>query len=463
MNPISRVRGWWRRRKRKATRGEVSGLVREFIYLDDVSVYSILASRKGSIATEFTESQTVSLNSDVRTSIGVGVDATHAKVNSGLQAGHVQGSQVLRKAIIQTSFKELYDIECNSLSLKPQYDQEAPKVRSIDDIERRFEQLCTEGWLVDASSLRRGNLFEVEVELEADSIFRMTSIITTLRELITDNEEMFGSDVTRRLPEMQAMAQVLDSLLAGLVPIRGRLIKYSWTTIGNRDILIHELLAAQIKCHSTFTQCPAFMVGVAQGNLFWKDIRRLLFSRSEYTAFCRLAVPGLADRWSPVKITEVLEGITPQFDDIMREFSSSAGRLLSMPRKNESITLSRESMESKAIIREYAERLTKHHEGRLDADAMEDVIDSIVFADNWWHTVDGRRTVFSRATERLDAALGKETDGEVAYRIREDVLRDAGVSSKLNEEEGITTGHGRLEFVENKERFLDSEIIAIYW
>ena len=248
------------------------------------------------------------------------------KSASRLQSGHVQGSQVLRKAIVQTSFKELYEIECSSLSLKPLYERQEPKVSSIADVERRFDQLCGEGWLVDVSSLRRGDLFEVEVELEADSIFRMTSIITTLRDLIADNEEMFGRDVTKNLPEMQAIAQVLESLLVGLVPIRGRLTKYSWTTIRNRDMLIHELLAAQLKSHATFAQYPAFMVGVAQGNLFWKDIRRLVFSRSEYTAFCRLAVSGLTDNWSPVKITEVLEGITPQLDDIVREFSPTYSR-----------------------------------------------------------------------------------------------------------------------------------------
>ena len=463
MKPISRVRDWWRRRKRKATRGEVDGLVREFIYLDDISVYSILASRKGSIATEFTENQTVSLNSDVRTSVGVGIDATHAKVGSSSQSGHVQGSQVLRKAIIQTSFKELYDIECSTLLLKPQNDREVPKVRLIDDIERRFEQLCREGWLVDVSSLRRGNLLEVDVELESDPIFRMTSIITTLRDLIADNEEMFGRDVTKNLPKMQAMAQILDSLLVGLVPIRGRLTKYSWTTVGNRHVLIHEFLAAQLQSHGAFAQYPVFMVGVAQGNLFWKDIRRLVFSRSEYTAFCRLSVSGLADSWSPVKITEVLGGIIPQFDEIMREFSSSAGRFLSMPRSDKPFGVDGESMDTRAIMREYAEKLTAHHEARLDSDEIKNVIGSIVFVDNWWRTVDGRRAVFSRATELIDAALGKETDGEVAYRMREDVLRNAGVSERVYVAERNTIWRGKPELVETKDRFLDSEIIAIYW
>ena len=65
MSISSRLGGWLRRLKPQKAPEPPSGLLREFVYLDEVSVYSILASRKGGIATEFTESQTASLNSDV--------------------------------------------------------------------------------------------------------------------------------------------------------------------------------------------------------------------------------------------------------------------------------------------------------------------------------------------------------------------------------------------------------------
>lgn len=463
MKLFSGVRSWWHRRKQRATGSARGGLVREFIYLDDISVYSILASRKGSIATEFTENQTVSLNSDVGTSMGIGLDATKAKFSTGLQSGQVHGSQVLRKAIVQTSFKELYEIECNSLSLGTLSGQQAPKLTSVAEIERRFGELCRDGWLVDVSSLKRGDLFEAEIELEADPIFRMTSIITTLRDLIADNQAMLGRDVTENLPLMQAMAQVLDSLLAGLVPIRGRLTKYTWTTIGDREILIHELLCTKLRSDSEFTTFPAFVVGVAQGNLFWKDIRRLLFSRSEYTAFCRLAVSGLADTWSPVKITHVLEGIAPQLEDAMREFSENAAKFFSMHETITPMVADGEPTDYRSIVREYADRLVAHHTACLDSHAIESTIDKVVYVKDWWRTVDGRRAVFSHATQLLDTALGKETGGEVAYRIRADVLREAGISSTLDVEELAMKVRGESEIRESKERFLDSEIIAIYW
>ena len=57
--------------------------------------------------------------------------------------------------------------------------------------------------------------------------------------------------------------------------------------------------------------CSAFVVGVTQRDLFWKDIRQVLFSGARYTVFCRLGMSGLADKWHPVKVADVLAGIAP--------------------------------------------------------------------------------------------------------------------------------------------------------
>ena len=60
-----RYRNWVvRRRWRKAGRNEDEPL-REFVYLDDVSVYSLVASQVGMIVTELTETQATSLQSDI--------------------------------------------------------------------------------------------------------------------------------------------------------------------------------------------------------------------------------------------------------------------------------------------------------------------------------------------------------------------------------------------------------------
>ncbi len=463
MSIASRLRDWLRRLKRQQVPGNSTGLLREFVYLDEVSVYSVLASRKGGIVTEFTESQTASLNSDVGGSLSVGFGGTKAKLDSEMRAGHVQSSQVLRKAIIQTSFKELYDIERASLALSPPDADCMPTVDAVADLEERLDPPAKDGWLVDPSTIRRGELLEVEVELEADPIFRMASVITTLQELMEDNENLLGNAITAQLPQIRSMAQVLEVLLVGLVPIRGRLVDYKWTTIGGRDVLIHRLLLEQISPGTRPKANPAFVVGVAQRDLFWKDIRRVLFSQAQYTVFCRLAIGGMSERWHPVKVADVLRGIVPQFDELIREFSKTTRRAMTAAVGAPPTSVGQGAHSGAGLISAYVELLVKHHDGTLEPDVIDDVIQSISLAHDWLSSVDGRRPVFAEATQRVDKALGLETSSEDAYHLRDAAMRNAGLPGTLASQASNGSVHDAAPVPSSHERFLDAKIIAIYW
>ena len=318
MSIASRLSNWFRHRKDRGLIEDAYRGRREFVYLDEVSVLSILASRTGRIATESTESQTSSRSSEVKGSLGVGLGGTKANLGTKEQSSQSEASQVSRKAIIQSSFKDLYDIEHSALALRPASMDHLPNVDSILDVERLLGSTEATGLLVDPSTLHRGELLEVEVDLEADPIFRMATIITTFVGLMEDNEGLFRDAVPAQLPEIRSVARLLDNLLAGLVPIRGLLVDYKWIRLCGRDVLIHQALLrqmpAEVRCHAY----PAFLVGVAQSDLFWKDIRRVLFSQARYTVFCRLATDGLADRWSPIKMADVFSGITSNFDEMIR-------------------------------------------------------------------------------------------------------------------------------------------------
>ena len=117
MRIVSRLWNWIRRRKDRSPKVDSYNERREFVYLDEVSVLSILASRTGRIATESTESRSASHSSEVKGSIGVGWGSTKANLGSRMQAAQAEASQVSHKAIIQSSFKDLYDIERSKLSL----------------------------------------------------------------------------------------------------------------------------------------------------------------------------------------------------------------------------------------------------------------------------------------------------------------------------------------------------------
>ena len=137
MSIASRLSNWLRRRKSRGPNENSYRERREFVYLDGVSVLSILASRTGRIATESTESQTSSQSSEVKGSFGVGLGGTKANLGTKMQTSQIEASQVSRKAIIQSSFKDLYDIERSALVLRPVSLDHMPAV----DLTRGLERL----------------------------------------------------------------------------------------------------------------------------------------------------------------------------------------------------------------------------------------------------------------------------------------------------------------------------------
>ena len=175
-------RGWlrrWRHRRRwkKAERNE-QGPLREFIYLDEVSVYSLVASQVGLIVTELTETQASSLQSEV--SSGIGVTAPFkAEVGSKLQAGESQSSQVLRKAIIQTTFKQLHETAARSGALRLGVtDGEPPSIGSWDDLKRLAQDDRGSSWGIPPGRLSRVDLVEIDAQLEAAPIFQAPAEIS---------------------------------------------------------------------------------------------------------------------------------------------------------------------------------------------------------------------------------------------------------------------------------------------
>ena len=365
MSPFKRFRAWRRRRRQargtKKTRKQ-PGTRREFVYLDEVSVYSLLASRKGPIATEFTESQTASLNSEVGGLMGGGFGVAKAEVRSRFEAAQSRTSQVLRKAIVQTSFKELHDLERPALGLVGARDNsETPKVRSRSDLERDLERHRCAGRVIDPRTLGRGGLIEVEVVLEADPFFRVSAIITTIREIIEENLQLFGVEEAGQMAEMRSAGRLLESLLADLVPIRGTLVDFRVAEIGGREYLLHRDVFDQLDEPGDAAPCNVVVVGVAERDLFWKDIRRVLFSRSRFTVFCRLGGEGLQDQWRPIKLMDVLHDIHPVFGEQIGRLGETAlhAMELAIDASQQPHSLSEERED--ALLRRYVTMLVESH------------------------------------------------------------------------------------------------------
>ena len=294
MSLRSRFRAWRRTRRRKRAAEREQAPLREFVYLDEVSVYSLIASKLGAIATEFTDTETATLASEVGSSVGVGAGGTKASLGSKLQTTAVRGSQVLRKSIVQTTFKELYEFEKPLLKLPANH--EPPQVACPPDT-LLSECLGKLGdpWAVDVKQLERGHLVELEVELEAEPIYKNSAIIATMMELMQESPELQAVVSLGERSQLESFARILERLLAGLVPVRAKAVDYRVVQAEERRFLVHRAIAAQLTERPEFKAAPLTLVGVAEETLFWKDIRRVLFSNSRYRVLSRIARSGIQE------------------------------------------------------------------------------------------------------------------------------------------------------------------------
>lgn len=466
MNTVARLRKWFSEVISKRTISNESDALREFVYLDDVSVHSILASRTRGITTQFRESQRSSTIGDVDRSVGIGLGSTKASSNARSRTIDARSSEVLSKAVIQTSFKELYELQRNSLALPLPDQATPPSTVRVSDLRGMLNSANTGSpWLFDPENLCRGDLIELEVALEAEPIFHLVSVFGTVMDLFKDNEDLLGYDVAAQLSQFASVVRVLEGLLAGLVPVRGRLVAYKSATIGKKNILIHKKLLDQFDTDELTALRNVYVVGVAERNMFWKDIRRVLFSGAQYTAFCRVATDGLATTWHPIKVANVLGGIVPNFDQTMVDLSEMARQAITGTNVSVPNSFHGDLQHGTNILTAYAQLLADHHAQPLTAQTIDSIARLIPETSDWLTSVDQRRSVFSKVTSIVEETVDPKNhvDGETRFQFREAVLSARGLSSAHLPANGSfkrRTDHSKTD---HDVVFLDTEFIAIYW
>jgi hypothetical protein len=457
---FGRTLGWRDRRRRGPVTGGSD--LREFVYLDDVSVYSLLASRKGGIATEFTDSEAYSLQSDVGGSVGAGMSGLlRAEASSHLRQTRTQSSQVLRKAIVQTSFKELYDSEQEHLRLRPIASaQTLPPIglRMLLQAVAATDRLPP--WVIPTRSLQRGALAEIEVELSTEPIFRVSAVIASIMEMMDDAEELARTAISSSdLGQVAAMARIIERLLVGLIPIRGRAVDFEVIETQGRELIVHRQLADHWPTNELISRRPLFVVGVAEESLFWKDLRRVLFSNARYRVLCRLSRDGIHPTWTPVKLVEVLKEVAP---DLALHLESLATDLtqttLGSSSESEDAFPHQDDGIPNALL-EYATALAEQHGTSLSDDDRLALVSSFpekVPFETYGERLTALRHIATLVEERCGFALSPE----VTVSLRTDYAM-AGSLKEFEPPIGTPSDSSRVET--RNERYLDVEFVAMYW
>ncbi len=457
----SRFRNWrMRRRRRRAARRGGKGSLREFVYLDEVSVYSLIASRKGAVPSEINESESALIRSDIAAKAAANAGLAKGEVSSSLEAQQSSGTQVVRKALVQSTFKELFDLERPNLPLHVDPLSGPPPPLKDAAALLHHARTASSVWAALAQELRRGTLLEFEVELEAEGIFRMNAIMNAFFEIVDENPKLLGSASLPNLVDGYMTNQLLERLLVGLVPIRGRAVDYRSVMIDSTELIVHQAVLDGMG-DSDLTVRPLYVVGVTERDLFWRDIRRVLFSHSRYSVLCRLGRDGPQSSWTPVKLVDVLKEVSSDLGSSIQEIGGYLDRHHGLGSAGND-DQDRDAAMQKAltayandIVRQYGHEPSNGGLGVLNGPLSES-------HGGTYDTREGRRAAFTELTKRLESQFDFQAEPLVTAQLREAALDAAGFDLEGNLPDQVQVEE-QDESPSQDPRYLDSNIVAIYW
>lgn len=451
---------WYRRRRRRRAFKKHPDL-REFVYLDEVSVFSLIASQLGPVATEFTTTEANSLQGETSGSVGANLGIKKAEAKARVQAEQTHLSQVVRRSIIQNTFSDLRDhVTSRDLALST----ETPRLgaekgfsaSTFDELERKVPH-----GLVNEELVRRGQLIEVDVELEADPIFKVNTAVSSVLEIIQESPQVFGDEAIVSMADARAMQKIIDRLLTGLVPIRGRLLDYCVLELHGEQRIVRREVADVLDLSAGAAVHPIYLVGVASESLFWKDVRLVLFSKARHRVLCRLRHDGLQDRWTASKLVEVLASTFPELGDQLDEAIDAALVALDAATGQTVAADEREGrvrnalgLYGQTIAAQFGHELGPEDLTGLGLPRREDVAR---FGD-----LAGRRFAFNSIAESVATRFGLDlTDTDLAS-LRSAALVEAGLdltgAMVPTSAQSTLTGHGG-----GPEMFMEADFVAIYW
>ncbi|MFF0117346.1 DUF6414 family protein [Streptomyces prasinus] len=432
--------------------------VREFIYLDEVSVTSLLASILGAIPSEITEKLTNSTRSELGGGGEYKVGAGKANATMKREVTRTSDYQVLRKASIQATFKDLYASVESSLVLRSgSFPELKPatmrKLRNASSMRSEFSP-----WIIDGASLKRGRLIELEVELRADAIFRTSTIITSMTNIIGQSPALAAEVDTQEMRTAIEVNGFIQELMAGLIPIKCRAINYEVSTVEGRDFLINGDIFSELPEVYRLNRRPLYLVGVVEEALFWKDIRRVLFSGSSVKVLCRVGRDKVQDSWSPVKLVDVLKEVVPDMESAMDEFGPSALRAMTGGVNDSGdVTQLRES----ALAR-YGELLVELQGATMSEELRARIAHVASSRSSEMGSVAANRAVFRAVAECVSDDLSCQFTSDDEARMRGEALTQHGLMVDGSFSVRPENSSGRLDdTVDGK--CIDAEIVAIYW
>ncbi|MDJ0355666.1 hypothetical protein [Paenarthrobacter sp. PH39-S1] len=450
---------WWRRLwnepiavepGRNATDQDKPNL-REFVYLDEVSLRSLLSSQKGGITDSTSEEATDVREAGLSGTVGVSSPLiAKAEIESRFQTSNSSTIQTSRKATVQSWFREFHEIKGLRLIEVVKSSTAARDLAALKDVNEP-------SLIVAAEKLQRGALVEYRVRLSADSVFHLGTMVSEITGMAQDYPEMFsGVNGINSLQEVQPINKILQRLLAGLIPIRATSIDYVVVEVEGNEYVAHKQLIEGLNLATR----PLQIVGVTEHLAYWKDIRRVLFSDAEFTMLCRVSRPSLHGSWTPVKLADLFLSVTP---DLVEKINSAGTVPFGTVGTGSAENVNQARLGT--ALRTYCDAVLADIGKQLTDDQTVAVDQLIAELKPGATTVSGQRAAFGVLTDTLEELLGCRPEAARALVLRDGARQSAGLSlfpsvpaAAVTEVPTQTTDDPA-----DGPRLLDVDVVAIYW
>ena len=440
----------WLALRNKFRRQEVGQFqLREFIYLDEVSLQSLLVSLHG----ELTEKKSITDSTSNTRNVGGNIDTNNlAPLKLGFtaqyQSGKSSATQTETKATVQSWFRELYETP-NILGVQPLEDdaQTITVKSSADIIPGDHPNYC-----IRSSELQRGTLVELKVALATDPYFNVVTSISEFFKLSENISDLNGYS------EIKWQIELLQQLLAGLIPIKAEILNYHALKVGDDTYLVHEDKVKVTEVSSS--KIKVNLVGVTELSAYWKDIRMVLFSNQEFRILCRISRPGLVQDWNPIKLLDLFGSVFSQKEihnlkETLKLLSYNVDAASTAETDNDANNKMRLALE------EYIKSSCKHAGGEIGSDEVKGIIEEVLKGNFDEGSMGDRKVLYEKVDGEL-ASLDIDVPSDIRVTLREGSNKKAGLSHRL-----FTSAPSEAKKVEEKsvaeELFIEAEIIAIYW
>ncbi|MDI5938438.1 hypothetical protein QLR68_09690 [Micromonospora sp. DH15] len=414
---------------------------------------SLIASRDGAIKETVKETLTRSNERESKTVAGPA--GKNFKFSTEFRAKNTDTAarEVVHKAVIQSTFRDLRTGDDDELLLRTGRKQHKRQVKphslaTKDDVLRNRKRLARHGQLLALRDLSRGDVLELEVTLSADRTYQLVSAASSIVEIVKGREALFGINKAEYDSAVHIL-EVIDSLLVGLVPIRGTSRDFAVLEYADDEFLVDRRVLDPGGSITNEIR-PLEVVGVTNFSSYSRDLRRVLFNDESYTAYVRVEAAALRDSWQPVKLANVLEKMFINVDELI---SLLPGEGMPVGTSNDDGRASVADMLE--AFSDFGKTLASDTGKPIDEAALSAAATQAVPALAMASNLESRRAAFDIVVQVIDPQADRElvrvARKAALDKIAANVVNTSGIPTTLGEPPAGAT------------RKLEVEFVAIYW